>query len=185
MRRWSFAIPVALGLCALCTIALSAQESSSAPAAHGLTSLLAARQLEAVATRDPDEPDRFIAALFHSGSQLLVVSARSTSPARVEGKLAEHRYREIYRDLHGAFVEGSKILFHDLGADGLHRDGDHAVDLVYERGGMQMFDPRTHKKRRKAQADDAFADADARYHRLLSLLISELRSSDQADASKP
>jgi hypothetical protein len=115
MRRGSLAIPAVLGQCALFTIALSGQGSRSASVAHTLSDLLVARHLDAVAAKDPDEPDRFIAALLHGGNQLLVVSAKSTDAARVGNKLAQHRYREVYRDLYAASVKESRILFHDLG----------------------------------------------------------------------
>lgn len=54
--------------------------SHSAAIATELAKALSEQKLEAIAAQDPGEPDRFIAALFFAGSQLLVVSARHTSP---------------------------------------------------------------------------------------------------------
>ena len=62
-------------------VAQVAQDSQSVSAAAALTALLDARKLEAIATRDPDQPGNFVAALYFSGSQLLVISSPSVSTA--------------------------------------------------------------------------------------------------------
>jgi hypothetical protein len=175
MMRWNVVTLVFLGQCALLSVGLSAQDSLSASPAHDLSELLTARKLDAVATKDPKESDRFIAALFLPESQLLVITARYTVPSLLEEKLAKRLYRDVYGDLHGASVQESKIFFQDLGADGLHAEGDHAVDVMYERGVAQtIFDGRKHGQAGKSDAD-RFGKADAKYSRLLSLLIGELK----------
>lgn len=174
--RWRFGALVFLGLCALLTLRLSAQESLSASSAHDLSELLTLHKLDAIATTDPDESDRFIAALFFPKSQLLVISARYTVPSLLQEKLAKRQYREIYGDLHGASIQESKVFVQDLGADGLHADGDHAVDVLYERGIAQtIFDGRKHGQNGNTHAEK-FAKADAQYSRLLTLLMEELKS---------
>jgi hypothetical protein len=55
--------------------------SQSATIATELAKALSEQRLDAIAAQDPDEPDRFIAALFFADSQLLVVSARYASPS--------------------------------------------------------------------------------------------------------
>ena len=115
MMRWSFGALALLGPCALVTLSLGAQDSLSASAAHDLSELLTARKLDAVATRDPAESDRFIAALFFPKSQLLVITARYTVPSLLEEKLAKRQYRDIYGDLHGASLQESKVSFRTLG----------------------------------------------------------------------
>jgi hypothetical protein len=175
MMRWPFGALGFLGPCALVTLALGAQDSLSASAARDLSELLTARKLDAVATRDPEESDRFIAALFFPKSQLLVITARYTVPSLLKEKLARGQYRDVYGDLHGGSVQESKVFFQDLGADGLHAEGDHAVDVLYERGIAQtMFDGRKHGQAEKAYVEK-FRTADAQYSRLLSLLIEELK----------
>jgi len=152
--RWRFGALVFLGLCALLTLRLSAQESLSASSAHDLSELLTLHKLDAIATTDPDESDRFIAALFFPKSQLLVITARYTVPSLLQEKLAKRQYREIYGDLHGASIQESKVFVQDLGADGLHADGDHAVDVLYERGIAQtIFDGRKHGQNGKTHAE--------------------------------
>jgi hypothetical protein len=175
MMRWPFGAFGFLGSCALVTLGLGAQDSLSASAAHDLSELLTTRKLDAVATKDPEESDRFIAALFFPKSQLLVITARYTAPSLLEEKLVKGQYRDVYGDLHGASVQESKVFFQDIGADGLHAEGDHAVDVLYERGLVQtMFDGRKHGQAEKTYVEK-LRSADAQYSRLLSLLIEELK----------
>ena len=63
--------------------------------AKQLTATLFEQKLDAVAARDPDEPDRCVAALFLPDSQLLVVSARYAAPSILESKVAQHQYRDV------------------------------------------------------------------------------------------
>jgi hypothetical protein len=51
--------------CALASIGLSAQDSVSACSAQELSDLLRQRKLDSIATKDPEESDRFIAALLY------------------------------------------------------------------------------------------------------------------------
>jgi hypothetical protein len=52
-----------------------AQERQSPALVGNLASLMAARQLDAVAAQDPESPDRFVAALLMPDVQLLIVSS--------------------------------------------------------------------------------------------------------------
>jgi hypothetical protein len=153
--------------------------ASSSSAAQDLSRLLTERKLDAIATRDPGESDRYVAALFYPESQLLVITARYIAPVLLDAKLANKQYRDVYVDLHGASVQASKIFFQDVGADGLHPDEDHAIDLLYEAGVAKTIvdkdaDERKHGSR-GGSVVERFAAADARYTRLLKLLIDELR----------
>ena len=73
--------------------------SHSAAIATQLAKALSEQGLDAIAAQDPDEPDRFIAALFFADSQLLVVSARYASPSLLKARLAQKQYRDVYLDL--------------------------------------------------------------------------------------
>ena len=64
-----------------------AQERQSSALVDDLASLMTARQLEAVAARDPDSPDHFIAALLMPEVQLLIVSAQYPAPAELQAQL--------------------------------------------------------------------------------------------------
>lgn len=136
-----------------------AQESESAALAAELTELLGAAQLDAIAARDGEEEDRFVAALSFPGS-LLVVSARYEVPLYVEQKIAAGEYREVYIDLNAASIPQTKVLITDTGADGLSGDDD-ATDMVDTGSGPARY--------------DGDAEADARYARMLRALIAEAR----------
>src|ERR1041384_706519 len=69
--------------------------SQSAPLAKQLSAAMTVQHLDAIAAKDAEEPDRFIAALFVPGGELLVVSARYQVPALLEAKLASKDYRGV------------------------------------------------------------------------------------------
>ena len=162
-----------LGL-ALSAGPVTAQESKSASLAAQLGRLLSMEKLEAIAAVDPDDPDRFVAALFFPGTQLLVVSARARAPIVVRDRITRKQYRDVYLDLQGSSIQESKVFFHDMSADGLRRRGE-TVDLMSERGADETvfngdwrklhIDEKTYEKK--------FDTADQEYSRLLNLLIAE------------
>ena len=67
--------------------AASAQESKSAPLARQLVAAMDAAKLDSIAAQDPAAADVFVAALYLSGSQLLVVSAKYTVPQLLTERL--------------------------------------------------------------------------------------------------
>ena len=106
--------------------------SHSAPIATELATALSQQRLDAIAPQDPDEPDRFTAALFFENTQLLVVSGRYASPSLMKARLALKQYRDVYLDLSGSSIAGTNILFQDMDADGLCARCEQAVDIVYD-----------------------------------------------------
>lgn len=134
-----------------------AQQSSAL--AGEFVQLLTEAQLDAVAAKDSEGVDRFVAALAFPG-QLIVVSARYGVAMYVEEKIRSGDYREVYLDLNGASILGTKVLITDVGADGL-MSGLEAADMVDTGSGPVLFD------------DDA--DAETQYVRMLNALISEAR----------
>ena len=150
-----------------------AQDSMSAPLAAELAEVLAAANLDAVAARDGDS-DRFMAALAFPG-QLLVVSARYEAPVYVVEKIGAQQYRDVYIDLNAASIANTKILVTDVGADGLAAGGG-TVD-VYDDGSQVLRfdgDPGGQGLSRDAY-DEAFAEADEQYSRMLEALLSQAR----------
>ena len=126
-----------------------------------LVQLLNGAQLDAIAAKDSEGTDRFVAALAFPG-QLIVVSARYEVPMYVEEKISSGDYREVYLDLKGASIPDTKVLITDVGADGLMSGGDAtSVDMVDTGSGPVLFDGQ--------------ADAEAQYVRMLNALISEAR----------
>ena len=138
---------------------VQAQESESAALAAELTELLGAAGMDAIAARDTEDEDRFVAALAFPGT-LLVVSARLEVALYVEQKIAAAQYREVYIDLNAASIPETKVLITDTGADGLS-GGDDSTDMVDSGSGAGRY--------------DGDADADAQYSRMLRALIAEAR----------
>jgi hypothetical protein len=149
--------------------------SQSAVVTTQLTKALSARGLDAIAAQDPDEPDRFIAALFFADSQLLVVSARPASPALLKTRLAHKQYHDVYVDLSGSSIADSSILFHDIDADGLSSRRDQKADIVYKGGqALKIFDGDWDKHKSDKSYEQQFVLADQQYSRLLNILLIHL-----------
>ena len=152
---------------------VGAQDSMSAPLAAELAEVLAAANLGAMAARDGDS-DRFMAALAFPG-QLLVVSARYEAPVYVVEKIGAQQYRDVYIDLNAASIANTKILVTDVGADGLAADGG-TVDVYDDGSRMLRFDGNPGGQGLSRDAyDEAFAEADEQYSRMLQALLAQAR----------
>jgi hypothetical protein len=164
-----------IGIAALVTLTLSASAMAddwqSTHATRTLLQQLDASGAEAIAVRDPDRPERFIAALRIPG-QLLVVSATHPSVDLVAERLARGDYRDVYMDLQGTPARDSKFFVHDMAADGLSLDArGEAYDIVYDGSTVLTCDGRW--KAAKLEETDyrnRVSRADVRYARMLGLL---------------
>jgi hypothetical protein len=155
-----------------------AQESKSAALAQELTALLDKGRLDAIAAKDPSAPDMYVAALYFQGSQLLVVSARYAVPVILNEKLAKKDYREIYTDLNSASIPSTRVLVMDMGADGLKAKKDETrFDTCDTATKSYVFDGDWKKQSLSSEAeyDKAFADADARYAKMLAALVAQAK----------
>jgi hypothetical protein len=166
--------PLLLTILAVLTVAViptAAEDFTSAAAAQALLRQMEASQADAVAVRDPDRPERFIAALRLPG-QLLVVSATHPSVDLVAQRLDGGDYRGVYMDLQGTPAQASKFFVHDMEADGLSLSGrGEAYDTIYDGDDSLACNGRwKDAKLDKDEYHDRVAKADARYARLLSLL---------------
>lgn len=154
------------------------QESVSSARAAALTKQLDQHKLDAVAAPDPDQPGRFVAALYYPGAQLLAVSAAYPVPQVLQQRIADRKYRDAYMDLQGPETLQGRFFVMDLQADGLRhtrRNGDAAFDITYESGNQASFDgdwKRQHMSR--SQYDARFTADDKRYARMLAALEREL-----------
>src|SRR5262245_52158044 len=160
MRYRPFGVSIALASCLV--VLAQAQEPHSTQLATELDSLLTARSLDSVAAADPQEPNRFVAALSYPKSQLLVVDAVYPAPALLRQEIVDAKYRDVYLALQQSCTPDSRLFFLDLGYDGLHGSAD-AVDVLYEGATKQvLFDgqPEKHKLTKKAY-DAEFATAEA------------------------
>lgn len=148
-----------------------AEDWKSADASRALIQRLESAQRDAVAVRDPDRPERFIAALRLPG-QLLVVSATHPSGDLVAQRLESGAHRDVYMDLQGTPAQDSKFFVHDMDADGLSVGGrGEAYDMVYDAGDSLACNGRwKDAKLDKDVYHDRIEKADARYARMLTLL---------------
>ena len=153
-----------------------AQTSRSAALAQELAKLLEAGKLDSIAAQGK-EPDRFVAALYFPG-QLLVVSARYAVPPLLADKVQQKAYRDVYMDLFGASIAGSKVFIQDVGADGLKVKSDSAADS-YERDTNTRWSFDGEWRKQKIASEDQYlknyAAADAEYTDILTALIQKAK----------
>jgi hypothetical protein len=155
-----------------------AAELRSSALAKQLVTVMAERGLGTVAARDPDSPDRFVAAMAFPDVQLLVVAARYPAPTLVQDQLAAKRFTDIYAELQAAPMKESKLFFQDIGCDGIGGPGEN-VDVMYEHEKDQTLFDGDWKRARlsKTAYDEKLSTADGQYSRLLEILIAGLKAS--------
>lgn len=154
-----------------------AQDSESSRLAKQLAAALEAAKVDSIAARDPTRAGTYIAALYFSGTQLLVISAQYAAPTLLDQKLVKKDYREIYLDLNGAAVPGTRVFIEDFGADGLKvRPDDNQPSDSYEAGGKQTaFNGDWNaQKLSENEYQQTFAGAGSQYRRMLTALLDEL-----------
>lgn len=185
----SFAVYLAAAILATGTIPVAVSASTvepdtpvsvnSAELASTLVKRMQARGLNTFAARDPETPDRYVAAMVFPGVQILLMSARSEATAYMEAQLAAGEYNNVYMALQQGIAE-SKIFFQDMGADGLQALKGSVPDVMYERGTEQTLldgDWKTAKMSQSAYRK-LVKDADDRYSRYLSILINALSAAE-------
>lgn len=151
-----------------------AQESRSAPVATELARLLDEAKLDAYAARHGS--DQFVAALYFTGSQLLVVAAKYSSPDRMTYLIGQKQYRDVYADLSSASEQGTKVFVMDLGANGLkfRRENNEPFDTVDSAAGSVTFNGERGKLSEDAYKK-AFATSDEQYTAMLQALVAALK----------
>ena len=149
-------------------------ESQSASAAASLKVLLDQFKLEAVAARDPEGSNRYVAAFYMPGSQLLVVNAPYAAPPVIDKKIAAGNYMDAYIDLQSVADRKGHFFVIDMQADGLKRDVDEneAFDSTSIEGAPPVaFDGKWDaQKLTEDEYNARFSKDDARYARLLNVL---------------
>jgi hypothetical protein len=186
-RSVGAALSIALGL----TVSLSAhspaapsmaaegQSSKSAGAAKELTQQLDQAKLQHIATRDPEDPNRFIAAMYFPGMQIVTVSGKYSVPVLLNEKLMAKNYKDVYIDLSSASERDSRITIEDLRADGfpaIRVKGATSGD-AWEAGTARVVFDFDWKKQKLTEKDfyDKLQTADAQYARMLGLLLAEAK----------
>jgi hypothetical protein len=152
--------------------AARAQESKSATLAVELTTLLDQMKLDSVAGQYADQ---VVGALYISGTQLLVVTGKSS--AHFDPMLKQKSYRDVYVDLNG-IPDANKVFISDLGANGLRfkREHDQPFDTVDAGGKTFSFDGDWGKAKISEQDYlKTWQSYDERYSQLLQALIAALK----------
>jgi hypothetical protein len=174
MRRADNGVLALLAVTA--TLGLAA-DSASGDKAATVRQLLNEQKLDAIAAQDPERPDRFVAALYYPGAQLLAVSAVHPTPQLMQERIANRQYRDVYMDLQGPATRAGRLFVIDLGADGLHdRPQGDGFDITYRSGAEQVsFDGDWKaQKMSREQYDERFEGDDQRYTKMLAALAREL-----------
>jgi hypothetical protein len=171
-------LAAALAAIALAAPALAGAQNSprSAALAKELVDILSRNKLDTIAARDPLERDRFIAAMSIPG-QLMVVTGKYTVPVLLDEKISFNKFKDVYIELNAAAVPASKIFIEDLFADGIVTNRKQSpFDTWMEAGKTTLFDG-DHRKVKMSKEDYAkqVQDADARYSKLLELLIAQAK----------
>lgn len=153
----------------------AAQASKSGAAARQLASTLDRLKLDSIAAPDPSDPNTFVAALYFPGAQLLVVAAKYSAPTLLVDKLSKKDYRDVYIDLNSASVAGSKVFVMDQACDGLVPRPDDGAPDTWEEGTKTIAFDGEWRKANMSEEDyhKAFAAADERYARILTLLADQ------------
>ena len=157
-------------------VSAEAQESKSAPLAKQLTQALDAAKLDSIAASDP-ATGGFVAALYIPGTQLLVVSGKFQIPDIGTHRISKKEFRELYMDLMGASLAGSRQFAADVSCDGFvfKPDGDLAADTWENGSKTHAFEG--HKKAKLSEAEylKAYTEADAQYAHILELLLAQTK----------
>lgn len=166
---------IALLVAAASVTVMAAEERGSPQLVKQFVAAMSARQLDAIAVPDRNEPGRFIAALVFPDVQMLVVSSRHESADALARQIASKRYRDVYLALHNGAPEG-RLFFQDMGCDGVQDEAPDA-DIFYEgASGRTIFDGnwQTQKLTPAAYAKKQ-EEADEYYSRALAQLLDAVR----------
>jgi hypothetical protein len=178
MKR--FILAVVIGLLFGVAFAARGQEpSQSAAPAATVKALLEQLKMDTIATRDPQEAGRYIAAFYVPDSQLLVVSAPYSVPAAMDRVIAAGNHMEAYMNLQAVQDHKGHFFVVDSLADGLRKlpAADQPFDSTTIDGAvMVMFDGKWDaQKLTESGYNEMFTKDDARYARMLTILANELK----------
>jgi outer membrane lipoprotein-sorting protein len=119
--------------------------------------------------------DQIVGALYIPGTQLLVVTGKTS--AHFDPMLKQRAYRDVYIDLNG-IPDATKVFISDLGANGLRfkRENNQPYDSVDVAGKTIAFDGNWGKaKISEEEYTKTWQSYDDRYSQLLQALIAQLK----------
>jgi hypothetical protein len=166
-----------LGLTFAPATATNAQDSKSAALATELARLMDEAKLDSLAAK-LDEAGQYVGAMYFSGTQLLVVSAKYPSAPRMTYLLSEKNYKEMYLDLSSATDPKTRVFIMDLGANGLRfkRETNQPYDTVDRDGRSVAFDGEWGRaKISEEEYRKTFSTTDEQYSQMLQSLIAQLK----------
>jgi hypothetical protein len=178
---WALCMALSLGLTAAAAAAGAAQNppSKSATLAHDLAQTLDQAKLEHIAARDPQDPTRFIGAMYFPGLQLVVVAGKYSVPVLLNEKLLNHNYKDVYIDLSSASERNTRVTVEDLRADGLptSRGKDNGPPDAFEKGTDRLVFDFDWKKAKLSEDEymKKIAAADDEYAKMLTVLLAEAK----------
>jgi hypothetical protein len=201
MTRAKRPLHVMVGCFLMASVVLLAAQMPEVPPATSpdrakeLVSLMKAKKLDAFAARDAMQPGRFVAALRVADVQLLAVSAAYSRPNDVEYALYTKDYMSAYQNLISGALASDRFFVEDAQLNGLvanpGKDPQHDSVTTGDED-KTTFDGVPLDKKKKKQAKmtpedyvKAFSDADARYAKLLDVLLVALKSSPQPILDAP
>ena len=151
--------------------------STSAGLTAELVKILNDRKLDAAAGRLGT--DEFVGAMYFPGSQIVVLSAKTTVPDRMTYLLLQKSYKDLYVELNGAVDRQSRVFVSDLGANGLkfRREKNEPPDTVESGGATMTLDGEWRKaKLSEAEYTKQYQAHDERYRRMLEAMITALKA---------
>jgi hypothetical protein len=153
-----------------------AQTSKSLVVAKDLATALDGKKLDAIAAK-LTEGDRYAAALYFPGLQLLVIAGKYPAPVLLDPRIAQKQYRDVYLELTGTVPKDSKIFVLDMGAPGLNQKKTDGFFDTWNEGDKQIvFDGNWDaQKLSEAEYIKRFAAADEEYAKILSALLAEAK----------
>ena len=152
--------------------------SLSAVPAATLRAQLEQRGLQAIAARDPEEPGRYVAALYIPEVQLLVISAPYAVTKEIDKKIAAGQYMDVYVDMQAVRDRTGHFFVEDLQADGMRPASEQ--DLAFDTTTLNGATPVVFNGKWGAQQltqeeyDARFKKDDERYARMLTVLSTAL-----------
>ena len=165
-----------------------AEEQASSKLAGQLAALLDERKLDAFALESPNTPGRFAAMLYIPESQILAISAPSSSAEYLRSAIAAGKHRQVYMDISSASNREARLFVQDLQANGLQptRKSQEPFDITWRDGTARVaYDGEWGAQKLSAQDyRDRFARDEREYAEMLRWFIHGLSENRKRGADE-